>query len=102
MRERREKGEESSDDSSENRVELVLLKDSEDFKKDQLEVDIKEAGGTVKDSISDALELAGDAAKVYLLSDSHCGTGKYIQALAASIPCISHCWISKSIQRVDH
>lgn len=61
------------------------------FDKHHLQVQLEAGGGTVFDSWSD--KFITKKTKSFVISSSYQRTIKYLQGLAAGIPCVSHLWI---------
>ncbi|XP_014679978.1 PREDICTED: uncharacterized protein LOC106819911 isoform X2 [Priapulus caudatus] len=64
-----------------------------DFNKDHITKQIKAGGGKIFKKFE---QNQATAENFYLIADTFCRTAKYLQALACSIPCVSHRWIHDS------
>ncbi|XP_071845772.1 TP53-binding protein 1-like [Apostichopus japonicus] len=63
------------------------------FNKELAKRQIAAGGGTVLRDLEKAQVFRG---KVFLIADTHCRTKKYLLALAAGVPCVSHMWLNES------
>ena len=68
------------------------------YDKDEYRESIETRGGKVVDVVGK--EHGKD--NVFLISDSHARTVKYIYCLAAGIPCVSHLWLGECLKTVCH
>ncbi|KAK3595177.1 hypothetical protein CHS0354_002777 [Potamilus streckersoni] len=83
---------EASTDSSTGEEEVQIP-----FDKDHLKEQIERGGGTVLEKFDP--DLVCDSSHCYLLSSTYQRTIKYLQCLAAGVPCVSHLWIIDSCKQ---
>ncbi|KAL3866886.1 hypothetical protein ACJMK2_044138 [Sinanodonta woodiana] len=83
---------EASTDSSTGEEEVQIP-----FDKDHLKEQIERGGGTVLDKFDPDLVCGSN--HCYLLSSMYQKTIKYLQCLAAGVPCVSHLWIIDSCKQ---
>ncbi|XP_022246317.1 uncharacterized protein LOC106463164 isoform X3 [Limulus polyphemus] len=69
-----------------------LLANLPAFDKNRLVEQIEKAGGTLVNSFEEAQVVQVE--QVFLVADTYLETYKYIQSIAAGIPCISHVWVN--------
>ncbi|EDV26524.1 uncharacterized protein TRIADDRAFT_54626 [Trichoplax adhaerens] len=67
------------------------------YDKEHVKKQIEAAGGQVLSSIEKSQITV--ALQCFLISNEYCRTTKYIQALAAGLPCVRHTWIIDCCQR---
>ncbi|XP_022246312.1 TP53-binding protein 1-like isoform X2 [Limulus polyphemus] len=83
---------EISDSETSDEEEEDLLANLPAFDKNRLVEQIEKAGGTLVNSFEEAQVVQVE--QVFLVADTYLETYKYIQSIAAGIPCISHVWVN--------